>query len=127
MNIRSLDHMVLTVASIEATCAFYTRTLGMDVETFAEGRFALRFGDQKINLHKAGKEFEPKADRATPGSGDLCFLTDTPVEELVTHLESLDIEIIQGPVPRTGATGPIISVYFRDPDGNLIEVANADE
>ncbi|MBT3400145.1 MAG: VOC family protein [Rhodospirillaceae bacterium] len=128
MKVRSLDHLVLTVASIEATCAFYTDVLGMDVEIFAEGRrHALRFGDQKINLHAAGNEFEPKADRATPGSGDLCFLTDTPVEELVTHLESMDIEIIQGPVPRTGATGPIISVYFRDPDGNLIEVANADE
>lgn len=127
MKVRSLDHLVLTVASIEASCAFYTRTLGMDVEIFAEGRYALRFGDQKINLHEAGREFEPKADRATPGSGDLCFLTDTPAAGIVTHLESLDIEIIQGPVPRTGATGPMISVYFRDPDGNLIEVANAGE
>jgi catechol 2,3-dioxygenase-like lactoylglutathione lyase family enzyme len=126
MKVRSLDHLVLTVASIEATCAFYTRALGMDVEIFAEERYALRFGDQKINLHQAGNEFEPKADRATPGSGDLCFLTDTPVEQLVTHLASLGIEITQGPVPRTGATGPLTSVYFRDPDGNLIEVANAD-
>ncbi len=126
MNVRSLDHLVLTVASIEATCAFYRRTLGMDVEIFAEGRYALRFGDQKINLHEVGHEFEPKATRATPGSGDLCFLTDTPVEQLVSHLTSLDIEIIQGPVARTGATGPLQSVYFRDPDGNLIEVANSD-
>ena len=126
MKVRSLDHLVLTVASIETTCAFYTRALGMDVEIFAEGRHALRFGDQKINLHQAGHEFEPKADRATPGSGDLCFLTDTPVEQLVSHLASLDIEIIQGPVPRAGATGPLTSVYFRDPDGNLIEVANTD-
>lgn len=127
MKIRALDHLVLTVASIEATCAFYTRVLGMDVERFAEGRFALRFGDQKINLHQAGKEFEPKADRATPGSGDLCFLTDTPAADVVAHLESLDIPVIQGPVPRTGATGPLISVYFRDPDGNLVEVANANQ
>jgi catechol 2,3-dioxygenase-like lactoylglutathione lyase family enzyme len=127
MKIRSLDHLVLTVASIEATCAFYTRALGMDVEIFAEERYALRFGDQKINLHEAGKEFEPKADRPVPGSGDLCFLTETPAADIAAHLDSLDIEIIQGPVPRTGATGPMISVYFRDPDGNLIEVANADE
>lgn len=127
MKIRSLDHLVLTVASIEATCAFYTRALGMDVEIFAEERYALRFGDQKINLHEAGKEFEPKADRPVPGSGDLCFLTETPAADIAAHLDSLDIEIIQGPVPRTGAAGPMISVYFRDPDGNLIEVANADE
>lgn len=126
MKVRSLDHLVLTVASIEASCAFYTRVLGMEIEIFAEGRHALRFGDQKINLHEVGREFEPKADRPTPGSGDLCFLTDTPVEQLVSRLVSLDIEIIQGPVPRTGATGPLVSVYFRDPDGNLIEVANAD-
>ena len=124
MKVRSLDHLVLTVASIEATCAFYTRTLGMDVEIFAEGRYALRFGDQKINLHEAGKEFEPKADHPVPGSGDLCFLTNSPPAEIVAHLESLDIEILQGPVPRAGATGSMISVYFRDPDGNLIEVAN---
>lgn len=126
MKVRSLDHLVLTVASIEASCAFYTRVLGMEIEIFAEGRHALRFGDQKINLHEVGREFEPKADRPTPGSGDLCFLTDTPVEQFVSHLVSLDIEIIQGPVPRTGATGPLVSVYFRDPDGNLVEVANAD-
>jgi catechol 2,3-dioxygenase-like lactoylglutathione lyase family enzyme len=127
MKICALDHLVLTVASIEATCAFYTRVLSMDVERFAEGRFALRFGDQKINLHQAGKEFEPKANRATPGSGDLCFLTDTPAADVVAHLESLNIPVIQGPVPRTGAKGPLISVYFRDPDGNLVEVANANQ
>jgi len=127
MNIRSLDHLVLTVASIDATCAFYTDVLGMDVEMFADGRYALRFGDQKINLHEAGKEFEPKAAHPLPGSGDLCFLTQTPVEELIEQLTTMGIEIIQGPVPRTGATGPLISVYFRDPDGNLIEVANAGE
>ncbi len=125
MKIRALDHLVLTVASIEDTCAFYTSALGMTVEIFADGRFALRFGHQKINLHEAGQEFEPKADRPTRGSGDLCFLTDTPVDAVITHLEALGIDIIQGPVPRTGATGPLMSVYFRDPDGNLLEVANA--
>lgn len=125
MNVRALDHLVLTVSSIEATCAFYTRALGMTVETFAEGRKALKFGSQKINLHQAGSEFEPKADRPVPGSGDLCFLTDTPLAEVTDHLGSLDIPILEGPVARTGATGPLMSVYFRDPDGNLIEVANA--
>ncbi|MEK9833834.1 MAG: VOC family protein [Rhodospirillaceae bacterium] len=126
MKIRSLDHLVLTVASIEATCAFYTDALGMAVETFAEGRVALKFGDQKINLHQAGREFEPKAAHPLPGSGDLCFLTDAPVRDVIDRLRTLGIEIIEGPVPRTGATGPLTSVYFRDPDGNLIEVANAD-
>ncbi|MEK9966775.1 MAG: VOC family protein [Rhodospirillaceae bacterium] len=126
MKIRSLDHLVLTVASIEATCAFYTDALGMAIETFAEGRVALKFGDQKINLHQAGREFEPKAAHPLPGSGDLCFLTDAPVRDVIDRLRTLGIEIIEGPVPRTGATGPLTSVYFRDPDGNLIEVANAD-
>ncbi len=124
MKIESLDHLVLTVASIEATCDFYTRALGMNAVTFEGGRTALAFGSQKINLHRAGHEFEPKADRPTPGSGDLCFLTDTPIDDVVTHLSGLGIDIIEGPVPRTGATGPLRSVYFRDPDGNLIEVAN---
>ena len=124
MRIESLDHLVLTVASIEATCDFYTRALGMDVVTFAGGRTALTFGRQKINLHLAGHEFEPKADRPTPGSGDLCFLTGTPIDDVAAHLKTLDIEIIEGPVPRTGATGELRSVYFRDPDGNLIEVSN---
>ncbi|MBO6783510.1 MAG: VOC family protein [Alphaproteobacteria bacterium] len=124
MKIDSLDHLVLTVASIETTCDFYARALGMEAVTFEGGRTALNFGKQKINLHLAGHEFEPKAGRPTPGSGDLCFLTGTPIDEVAAHLKSLQIEIIEGPVPRTGATGPLRSVYFRDPDGNLIEVAN---
>ncbi len=124
MKIVSLDHLVLTVASIEATCAFYTVVMGMTVETFAEGRKALHFGDQKINLHLAGHEFEPKADTPVPGSGDLCFITQTPILEVVDTLKTRKVSIIAGPVPRTGAIGDLISVYFRDPDGNLIEVSN---
>ena len=124
MKIVSLDHLVLTVASIEATCAFYTAVMGMTVETFAEGRNALHFGDQKINLHLAGHEFEPKADTPVPGSGDLCFITQTPILEVVDTLKTHKVSIITGPVPRTGAIGDLISVYFRDPDGNLIEVSN---
>ena len=124
MKIASLDHLVLTVASIEATCAFYTAVMGMTVETFAEGRNALHFGDQKINLHLAGHEFEPKADTPVPGSGDLCFITQTPILEVVDTLKTHKVSIIAGPVPRTGAIGDLISVYFRDPDGNLIEASN---
>ena len=129
IRIDHLDHLVLTVASIERTCDFYVRALGMAVETFGpntpEGRRkALRFGDQKINLHQAGREFEPKALRPTPGSADLCFIAATPLAEVVAHLERLGIAIEEGPVDRTGATGPIRSVYLRDPDANLIEIAN---
>lgn len=124
IRIDHLDHLVLTVASIEATCDFYARALGMQVETFGEGRKALRFGNQKINLHQAGREFEPKALRPTPGSADLCFIAATPLEEVAAHLERLGIEIEEGPVPRTGAAGPIRSVYLRDPDANLIEISN---
>ncbi|MGF6229728.1 catechol 2,3-dioxygenase-like lactoylglutathione lyase family enzyme [Inquilinus ginsengisoli] len=124
IRIDHLDHLVLTVASIEATRDFYARALGMTVEVFGQGRTALRFGDQKINLHQAGREFEPKALRPTPGSADLCFIAATPLEEVVAHLDSLGIAIEEGPVPRTGATGPIRSVYLRDPDANLIEISN---
>ncbi|MFS8046792.1 VOC family protein [Rhizobium sp. BR 314] len=119
-----LDHLVLTVESIDASCDFYARVLGMGVETFGEGRKALTFGNQKINLHRAGHEFEPKADRPTPGSADLCFISHTPLDDVVAHLETEGVAIAEGPVRRTGATGPILSVYFRDPDNNLIEVSN---
>jgi catechol 2,3-dioxygenase-like lactoylglutathione lyase family enzyme len=125
MRIDSLDHLVLTVADVDATCAFYRRALGMEVVTFAGGRKALSFGRQKINLHPYGHEFDPKADRPTPGSGDLCLLTAVPIDQVIAHLDAERVAIIEGPVRRTGATGPILSVYFRDPDGNLIEVANA--
>ena len=124
MEIDRIDHVVLTVRSIDATCEFYARVLGMRVVTFAEGRKALAFGRQKFNLHEAGREFEPKADRPTPGSVDLCLITNTPLDAVADHLHRCNVAIIDGPVPRTGATGPIRSVYFRDPDANLIEVAN---
>jgi catechol 2,3-dioxygenase-like lactoylglutathione lyase family enzyme len=123
MQIDSIDHFVLTVRNIEATCEFYARVLGMQVVTFASGRKALQFGRQKINLHEAGKEFEPKAISPTPGSGDFCLITQTPLEEVITHLRSCSIEIVEGPVPKTGATGEIESVYIRDPDGNLVEIS----
>jgi catechol 2,3-dioxygenase-like lactoylglutathione lyase family enzyme len=124
MRIDSLDHLVLTVADVEATCTFYRRVLGTEVVTFAGGRRALSFGRQKINLHPRGREFEPKARCPTPGSGDLCFLTSTPIAEVVAHLAAEGVAVIEGPVRRTGATGPILSVYLRDPDGNLLEIAN---
>jgi catechol 2,3-dioxygenase-like lactoylglutathione lyase family enzyme len=127
MNINRLDHLVLTVNDIEATCSFYKRTLGMEVVVFGGGRKALSFGAQKINLHQKGKEYEPKALKPTPGSGDLCFITSVPISEVIAHLNSCGIEIIEGPTRRTGATGPIISVYFRDPDLNLIEVSNYED
>lgn len=124
MHLERLDHLVLTVASIEATCAFYRRVLGMDVVTFDQGRKALAFGSQKINLHPQGQEFEPKAFRPTPGSADLCFVSQKPIAQVVDHLQACGVEIIVGPVTRTGARGPMTSVYFRDPDLNLIEVAH---
>ncbi|MCQ4325907.1 VOC family virulence protein [Stutzerimonas stutzeri] len=124
MQIDHLDHLVLTVADIEATVDFYTRVLGMQAVTFGEGRKALAFGNQKINLHQAGREFEPKAERPTPGSADLCFIVATSLEAVVAHLERQGAAIIEGPVQRTGATGPIRSVYLRDPDQNLIELSN---
>jgi len=124
MHIDSLDHLVLTVADIEATCVFYQRVLGMEVVTFGQSRKALAFGTQKINLHQAGREFAPKAHRPTPGSADLCLLTSVPLAQVQDHLAACGVALIEGPVQRTGAQGPILSVYFRDPDRNLIEVAN---
>ena len=122
--VHSLDHLVLTVRDLAASIAFYARALGMQEVTFGAGRKALAFGSQKINLHEAGREFEPKADRPAPGSADLCFLTATPVETYAAHLLTLGLAVIEGPVMRTGAQGPIRSIYLRDPDGNLIEIAN---
>lgn len=124
IHIDRLDHLVLTVADIAVTCDFYSRILGMSVETFAEGRKALKFGRQKINLHQAGHEFDPKASHPTPGSGDLCFIAETPLGDVITHLQASGVAIEEGPVERTGATGHLRSVYFRDPDGNLLEVSN---
>ena len=121
--ITTLDHLVLTVRDLGATVRFYVDGLGMRLEEFGEGRHALHFGAQKINLHLAGRELEPKAALPTPGSADLCFLTDRPLAETSARLASLGCPIIEGPVERTGATGPIVSIYTRDPDGNLIEIA----
>lgn len=122
-----LDHLVLTVASIPATIAFYQDVLGMRSERFetatGEIRQALKFGTSKINLHQQGQEFEPKAQHPTPGSADLCFLTQTPIPDWQIHLAARDVTIEDGPVPRTGATGPLVSIYIRDPDQNLIEIS----
>jgi catechol 2,3-dioxygenase-like lactoylglutathione lyase family enzyme len=121
-----LDHLVLTVADLDLTCNFYGRVLGMEVILFSSGgveRRALKFGDQKINLHQTGAEFDPKAAHPKPGSADVCLIVDEPVEQIVAHLQACDVIIEEGPVMRTGATGPIQSVYLRDPDGNLIEVS----
>ncbi|MFN8557798.1 MAG: VOC family protein [Dehalococcoidia bacterium] len=124
MQIDHLDHLVLTVADIERTCAFYGRVLGMEAITFGEGRRALRFGNQKINLHRNPPGHGLVAATPTPGSGDLCFITTTPIAEVVRHLGVEGVAIIAGPGPRAGAIGPITSVYIRDPDGNLVEIAN---
>ena len=124
MKIARLDHLVLTVVDIGRTCDFYTRVLGMEVVPFGAGRTALRFGQQKINLHPADDIPGLVADRPTPGSGDLCFIAETPLAEVVEHLGRCGVAIIAGPGPRAGAIGTIQSVYFRDPDQNLIEVSN---
>jgi catechol 2,3-dioxygenase-like lactoylglutathione lyase family enzyme len=126
-RVNALDHLVLTVANIPDTCRFYQDVLGMQAEAFtvADGtrRWALEFGRQKINLHEVGSEFDPKSAHPTAGSADLCFLTSTPLENWIKHFSVHDIAILQGPIPRTGATGPIHSIYIRDPDENLIEVS----
>jgi catechol 2,3-dioxygenase-like lactoylglutathione lyase family enzyme len=124
MRIDAIDHVVLTVADIDATLDFYARVLGMQAVTFGQGRRALAFGSQKINLHPHGKEFEPKAQAPTPGSMDLCFITSVPIAQVIDHLNGCGVTIVEGPVPRAGARGPMTSVYFRDPDLNLIEVSN---
>ncbi|MGE6632157.1 VOC family protein [Bacillus sp. NPDC077027] len=121
--IRRLDHFVLTVQNLETTIHFYTDVLGMKEETFGEGRKALRFGLQKINLHEAGHEFEPKAAHPIPGSADLCLITDMVMNDLLPHLRRHVVKIEEGPIQRTGTLGPIESVYIRDPDHNLIEIS----
>ena len=123
MRIDRIDHLVLTVADVDRTADFYLRVLGMEPATFGDGRMALRFGSQKINLHQAGEEFEPKATHPTPGSADLCLVTDALPEEVADHLASQEVDLVEGPVGREGALGEMVSVYFRDPDGNLIEVS----
>jgi catechol 2,3-dioxygenase-like lactoylglutathione lyase family enzyme/ketosteroid isomerase-like protein len=123
MTLDRLDHLVLTVRDTDATCEFYRQALGMEVVTFGQGRLALRFGAQKLNLHPAGREFGLEATRPTPGSADLCFVTGEPLDAWVRRLGELRIPVLEGPVARVGALGPIESIYLRDPDGNLLEIA----
>jgi catechol 2,3-dioxygenase-like lactoylglutathione lyase family enzyme len=122
-----IDHLVLTVADVDQTMDFYVRVLGMDPVTFGAGRRALGFGRHKLNLHQAGRELEPKARRPTPGSVDVCLITTDPLDRVLDHLRAHHVPVEEGPVARTGATGPITSIYFRDPDGNLIEVSTYDD
>ena len=124
ISIDRIDHIVLTVHDLERTLDFYSRVLGMEPVTFAGGRRGLAFGRQKLNLHQSGREFEPKALQPAPGAIDLCFISDTPLAQVMEELKGHGIVIIDGPVDKTGALGPMKSVYFRDPDGNLIEVSN---
>ena len=124
MQVDRLDHLVLTVKDINTTCEFYTVVLGMGDVTFADQRKALIFGSQKINLHEHGDEFDPKSQRPTPGSADLCFITQVPLSEVIQHARACGVDILEGSGDKTGALGPIMSIYFRDPDGNLIEVSN---
>jgi catechol 2,3-dioxygenase-like lactoylglutathione lyase family enzyme len=127
VRIDRIDHIVLTVHDLERTIAFYSRVLGMEPVTFAGGRRGLAFGRQKLNLHQAGREFEPKALAPAPGAIDLCFISETPLAGVIEKLRAEGVVIIEGPVDKTGALGPMKSVYFRDPDGNLIEVSNYPE
>jgi len=124
ISISHIDHLVLTVKDIPTTIEFYTRVLGMFAIQFGDNRSALKFGQQKINIHEAGKEFNPKAQNATPGSADLCLISETKLEQAINHIQSCKVEIIEGPVERNGATGKLLSIYIRDPDLNLIEISN---
>ena len=124
MEIDRIDHIVLTVHDLARTCDFYSKVLGMKVVTFGEGRTALSFGRQKLNLHVHGREFEPKALKPAPGTVDLCFISTTPLAEVIEHVKSCGVAIVEGPVPKTGAMGPMQSIYVRDPDGNLVEISN---
>jgi len=123
MRIDRIDHLVLTVKDIEATCKFYSTVLGMAVVSFGSGRRALSFGNQKLNLHEVGHEYLPHAQRPMPGSADLCLISAVPLSSVVDHLRACAVSLVEGPVVRTGAAGKIRSVYIRDPDQNLIEIS----
>jgi catechol 2,3-dioxygenase-like lactoylglutathione lyase family enzyme len=118
-----LDHLVLTCVDVEATKRFYVDVLQMRFETFGDERIAFRFGNQKINVHVRGREYEPKAHIPAPGALDLCFIASTPLDRVIERLKQMDVPIIEGPVERTGATHKLRSVYLRDPDYNLIEIS----
>jgi catechol 2,3-dioxygenase-like lactoylglutathione lyase family enzyme len=124
MHVDAIDHLVLTVSSIEQACAFYERILGMTAVSFFDGRKAVAFGSQKINLHLAGREFTPHAQHPVPGSADVCFVTSLPLDDCIAHVKAQGVQILEGPVDRTGATGKLRSFYFRDLDLNLVEIAN---
>jgi catechol 2,3-dioxygenase-like lactoylglutathione lyase family enzyme len=124
MLIRAIDHFVLVVLNMETTIEFYTRVLGLEARETSPGRWALHFGDQKINLQQLHLNLDPKTLHPNRGAGDFCLLTDTPIAEVISHLEQQSVKIVSGPGQRTGATGPILSVYFYDPDENLVEVSN---
>lgn len=127
LGISHLDHLVLTVSDVKKTCEFYEKVLGFEIVTFGQGRRAMAFGKQKFNLHQAGQELEPKALRPTPGSMDLCLITSLALEIVVEKLKLAAVPIEAGPITRTGTQGPILSVYIRDPDHNLIEISSYDE
>ncbi|HEY8491188.1 MAG TPA: VOC family protein [Dehalococcoidia bacterium] len=125
MGLTGIDHVVLTVRDLDRTCRFYTEVLGLRLEVSPEGRRSLHVGAQKINLHQAGREFEPKAAAPTPGSADLCFLTGASPDDVLAHFRACGVDVVAGPVRRTGAQGALLSVYVRDPDGNLVEIGAA--
>lgn len=128
MPVTGLDHFVLTVGDIDRTREFYGAVDGVEVQTFGrEGRTALHVGDQKVNLHERGEEFSPRARRATVGAGDFCLVTTTPVEKLAEEFAERGVDLVEGPVRKTGARGPMTSIYVRDPDGNLVEFSNYGE
>jgi catechol 2,3-dioxygenase-like lactoylglutathione lyase family enzyme len=124
IKVTHIDHLVLTVKDVDASCKFYDRVLGMQKTSFKKDRRAVVFGNQKINFHEHGKEFEPRSLHPTPGSADLCFVTDDPPFKVIDHLEKCGVKIVEGPVKRVGAAGTITSIYIRDPDENLLEISS---